>query len=153
MLYQVGRIVNRKCDEPLSIYVVGTSIISLSRLGMATQMCLRMWYRPWDGQTFVEAMGGVWNNVKGQNHPMEVICKGHDLNVWTMAVNLADWVWWWFGFMAICFSDTAICADQATFTAGVLVGYQALNVHGPAFLLDIIIPYYSMEVAHKPNQV
>jgi hypothetical protein len=142
----VGRIVNRKCDEPLAAYVVGTSVISLLRIAMAFQMCGRMILRPWDNQTFVEAMGEVWNNAEGQDHPKDLIFTGYSLNMGTMIVNFADWVWWWFGFVAICSSDPMICSDRASETAWVLVSYQFFNVHFPSFILDIVIPYYSMEV-------
>jgi len=105
-----------------------------------------MLIRPWDDQTFVEAMGEVWNNVEGQDHPKETCCGGGALNYWIVFVNVCDWVWWWFGFVAVCASDTAICSDRVTFVAGILVGYQAINVHCPSFMCDLVIPYFSMEV-------
>ena len=115
----------RKCDEPLEIYIAGTPVIVLSRMVTGVLNARRMMGRNWDGQSFLEALGQIWNIVEGQGGEMEPsYMSGVKLNLLIGIIVTLDVVWFFVGLSLIISSTDTVCSSKKRLDAIILLLYQ-----------------------------
>ena len=81
--------------------------------------------RNWDGQSFLEALGQIWNIVEGQGGELEPsYMSGVKLNLLIGIVVILDIVWFFVGLSLITRSTDAVCSSKKRLDAIILLLYQ-----------------------------
>jgi len=145
-IFRAKPTIRRKCDEPLDTYIIGSGILCFIRIVLGYFVMRRIDSRDWVGQSFGEALGQIWNLVEKQGSVDTSLLRGIRLNVAITIVVLTDMGFWLFGFITVCASISALCADRMTSDAVAVVVYQFFNIFFMSAYLDVVMPYFYLEV-------
>jgi len=85
--------------------------------------------------------------VEKQGNIEDGFVSGMRLNYLIVFVVGSDIGFWFFGFITLCVSQSALCANRVTMDTVSLVCYQFFNIFMFSAYLDIIIPYFHLEVS------
>jgi hypothetical protein len=85
--------------------------------------------------------------VEKQGNIEDGFVSGMRLNYLIVFVVGSDIGFWFFGFLTLCVSQSALCANRVTMDTVSLVCYQFFNIFIFSAYLDIIIPYFHLEVS------